>query len=150
MRQFIGSALVACILGIGLGLFLGWEQFPRQAEDSSMCQFSRENLEAYTLMVARGFRVDEAHADPISARDAALERLLPLNASNSPVCEAGQTSAQIDNVPAWVQEVTERFRTRGADLRDICDLANLSAAFGRQIPGYADGSPGSICNQFNS
>ncbi|MFP4321336.1 MAG: hypothetical protein ACLFTK_02680 [Anaerolineales bacterium] len=150
MRQFIGTALVATILGIGLGIFLGWEQFPRSPENSSMCQFSRDNLEDYTLMVARGFRVDQAADTSITARDAALERLLPLNANNSTVCENGQSAVQIDNIPAWVQDVTERYRTRGADLRDICDLANLSAAFGRQIPGYADGSPSAICNQFGS
>jgi hypothetical protein len=142
MRRFIGTALITMILGIAIGVYLGWEQFPVEYRNSSMCQFSEDYKEAYTLMVARAFQADEN-------RDIALQRLLPLRASNSESCLRDSTTTQIDNIPAWVQEVTERYRTRGEDLHDICDLAALSAAFGRQIPGYAD-RPGTVCDQFSS
>jgi hypothetical protein len=139
MRRFIGSALVASIIGIAIGVYLGWEQFPVEYRNSSMCQLSLDHQEDYTLMVARGFSVDQN-------RDAALARLLPLRASNNPDCGSLSASRQIDNIPAWVQELVDRYRTRGAELRDICDLAALSAAFGRQIPGYS--GPGTVCEQF--
>jgi hypothetical protein len=128
------------ILGISLGVYLGWEQFPVEYQNSSMCQLASDYQEEYTLMVARGFRAEQD-------RDKALNRLLPLRAANADSCLRDRTITQIDNIPAWVQEVTERYRTRGADLADICDLAALSAAFGRQIPGYAD-RPGTVCDQF--
>ena len=142
MRRFIGSALVAAILGISLGVYLGWEQFPVEYRNSAMCQLAEDYQEQYTLMIARGFRT---HQD----RDAALRRLLPLRSERVESCQRDATKTRVDNVPAWVQEVTERYRTRGADLADICDLAALSAAFGRQIPGYAD-RPGTVCDQFTS
>jgi hypothetical protein len=142
MRPLIGSALVAMILGISLGVYLGWEQFPVQYHDSSMCQLAVEYQEEYTLMVARSFQAEQD-------RDKALNRLLPLRAANAETCLRDSTNTQIDNVPEWVQEVTERYRTRGAALEDICDLAALSAAFGRQIPGYADRT-GTVCDQFHS
>ena len=142
MRQFIISALAALIFGTALGLYLGWEQFPVEFRNSSMCQLSETDREVFTLMVARGFQADDD-------RDAALQRLLPLRASNADGCLRDESSTQIDNIPAWVQEVTERYRTRGGDLESICDLAALSAAFGRQIPGYAD-RPGTVCDQFLS
>lgn len=138
MQRFIGSALITMILGVGIGLYLGWVQFPPDNQ-SHMCQLDRVYKEQYTLMVARGFRVD-------GDRDTALRRLLILTASNSENCMDEDAGYQIDNVPAWVQEVTERYLSGGAELRDICDLAALSAAFGRQIPNYAD-RPGTVCDQ---
>lgn len=137
MRRFIGSLLIAMILGISLGVYLGWEQFPATQAESPMCLLAEPHREEYTLIVARGFQTDQD-------RNAAMRRLLPLNADNSPMCEQNN---RIDNIPAWVQEVTERYLTRSADLRDICDLAALSSAFGRQIPGYAD-RPGTVCDQY--
>jgi len=142
MRRFFGSALVAIILGIALGVYLGWVQFPVEFRNSAMCQLSEDYREEYTLMVARGFRVDQD-------RDVALNRLLPLRADTQESCQRDETRTRIDNIPAWVQEVAERRITRGSDLADICDLAALSAAFGRQIPGYAD-RPGTVCDQFRS
>lgn len=140
MRRFIGSALVACTLGIALGVYLGWQQFPMTYQDSGMCQMNRDTQEKYTLMVARGFQAD-------GNRDVALSRLLPLRTGENTACLALPANRQIDNIPAWVQEVTDRYRTRGADLREICELAALSAAFGRQIPNYAD-RPGTVCDQY--
>jgi len=142
MRRFFGSLLVAMILGIGIGVYLGWVQFPAHSDNSVMCQLSESEREEYTLIVARGFRIEQD-------RDTAMRRLLPLNASNDEACQQESPASRIDNIPAWVQEVTERYLTRSADLRDICDLAALSAAFGRQIPGYAD-RPGTVCDQIQS
>lgn len=142
MRRLIGSVLIAIILGIVLGVYLGWEQFPVQLTNSAMCQLSETHREDYTLMIARGYQSDRD-------RDAALQRLLPLSASNAEACLRDETTTQINNIPAWVQEVTERYLTRGADLQDICHLAALSSALGRQIPNYAD-RPGTVCDQFIS
>lgn len=140
MRRFLGSMLVTMILGISLGVYLGWEQFPVEYQNSAMCQLSQAHREEYTLIVARGYQADRD-------TNAAIRRLLPLNADNSPACLNDDVDDQIDNIPVWVQEVTERYLTRGEDLRDICDLAALSAAFGRQIPNYAD-RPGTVCDQY--
>ncbi len=146
MRRFFGSLLVALILGISVGVYLGWEQFPVDAENSAMCQLSQEAKEDYTLMIARAYQADirlQISADSDEARNIALTRLLPLRSDG----ENCATDPQIDNIPAWVQEVTERYRTEGAELEEICMLASLSASFGRQIPGYAD-RPGTVCDQF--
>ncbi|KAB2904486.1 MAG: hypothetical protein F9K27_08210 [Anaerolineae bacterium] len=147
MRRFVGSMLVALILGISIGVYLGWEQFPVDTENSFMCQLSEEAKEEYTLMVARAYQADlqgQISQSSDEARNIALSRLLPLRSSNSENCSG---DPQIDNIPAWVQEVTERYRTEGANLEEICVLASLSAGFGRQIPGYAD-RPGTVCDQF--
>lgn len=141
MQRFIGSLMIALIIGIGIGVYLGWEQFPPEPDNSAMCQLSERYREDYTLMVARGFQAAQD-------RNAAMRYLLPLSAENSESC-LRDGRQQIDNIPAWVQEVTERYLTRSAELRDICALARLSAAFGRQIPGYAD-RPGTVCDQFQS
>ena len=139
MKRFIGSLLITMIFGIAIGVYLGWVQFPAEHNQSAMCQLSQDFREEYTLMVARGFKAD-------GDRDSALRRLLPLRAEKSQDCMRDTASQQVDNVPAWVQEVTERYLSRGAELADICDLASLSAAFGRQIPNYAD-RPGTVCDQ---
>lgn len=143
MRRFLGSLLIALIPGISIGVYLGWEQFPVETSNSYMCQLSEDAREEYTLMVARAYQMDLKQASD-EARNIALSRLLPLRTSNSESCSGG---TEIDNIPAWVQEVTERYRTRGAELEEICMLASLSAGFGRQIPGYAD-RPGTVCDGF--
>lgn len=146
MRRFLGSLLVALILGLSIGVYLGWEQFPVASETSAMCQLSEEAKEEYTLMVARAYQADlklQVSQTSDEARNIALTRLLPLR-SDDDICS---NDPKIDNIPAWVQEVTERHRTEGAELEEICMLASLSASFGRQIPGYAD-RPGTVCDQF--
>jgi len=148
MRRFFGSLLVAMIIGIAAGVYLGWVQFPAESEDSALCQLSPEYREKYTLMVARSYQGMLAqNVPPNEGRVVALNRLLPLNATNAEACLQNPDN-QIDNIPAWVQEVTERYLSRGEDLRDVCHLAALSAAFGRQIPNYAD-RPGTLCDQYD-
>jgi hypothetical protein len=138
MRRFLASALLALILGLLLGVYVGWTQLPLRQTTTPLCQLAEEEREQYTLMVARGYR---AHRD----RDVALNDLLPLRSAEAETCLRDQSVPNIDNIPAWVQEITERYRTRGEKLEQVCDLARLSASFGRQIPGYADGSPSAVC-----
>jgi|GEM_PF-428818 len=139
MRRYIGSFIVALMVGAAIGIYLGWEQFPVQETNSAMCQLADNYREEYTLMVARAYQADRD-------RDAALQRLLPLSTSTNETCLNNATS-QINNIPAWVQEITERYLTRGSDVGEICHLAALSNAFGRPIPNYAD-RDGTVCDQY--
>ncbi|NJL94335.1 MAG: hypothetical protein HC915_11745 [Anaerolineae bacterium] len=149
MRRFLASLLISLVLGIGAGVFLGWTRLPVEEDAGALCQLSRTHREDYTVMVARGYQGMLAQGiDANEGRIAAMRNLLPLNADYDLACQQADENT-IDNIPAWVQEVTERALSSGEDLQDICDLAALSAAFGRQIPGYAD-RPGTVCDQFHA
>lgn len=112
MRRFFGTLLVALLIGFGLGLYLGWVQFPVETTDSPAAALAPQFRDAYTVMIAQGFVVD---ADAT----AALERLRVLG---------------VDNVPAYVQDVTERFITNSRDIGDIRALVALSQGLGRLTP----------------
>ncbi len=125
MRNYIATAIVALIIGVSLGLYLGWVQFPREYREGYLCQLAPSYQEAYTIMVARGYRQD-------SDIDRALERLQPLLTTNDPVC--ADSSNPIDNIPLWVQTVAEKYISTSADRAVIEDLVVLSAGFGRVTP----------------
>jgi hypothetical protein len=134
MRTYIATALITLLIGGGLGLYLGWVQFPIEYDDSHMCQLDRNYQEEYTLMVARGFQQD-------GDLEAALERLRPLRVEGIDVCADGR-SDPIDNIPSWVQFLTERYISQSRNTDAICDLAELSAAFGRLTPPMQQSCPG--------
>lgn len=130
MRIYIATTIIMLAVGIGFGLFLGWIQFPREYEDGYLCQLDPAYQESYTIMVARGYRQDAD--DPGDARDLAFERLQLLLSTNDPAC--AESTNSIDNVPLWVQTVTEKYISISADRSIIEDLVALSAAFGRVTP----------------
>lgn len=134
MRTYFVTALISLLIGSGLGLYLGWVQFPVEYDNSHMCQLDLRYQEEYTLMVARGFQQD-------GDIEAALERLRPLRVEGVEACEDGRSDA-IDNILSWVQFLTERYISQSRDTEMICDLAKLSAAFGRLTPPMQQSCPG--------
>ena len=112
MVRFFASLLVALLVGLGLGLYLGWVQFPVQQTDSAATVLAQRYKDEYAVMIAQGYLADQDITG-------ALERLRLL---------------QVDNIPAYVQEVTERYITNSRDVRDIRVLVALSEGLGRLTP----------------
>ena len=126
MRNYLFTGIITIALGLGLGLYIGWVQYPVEYRNSYMCQLSDQYQEDYTLMVARGYREDRD-------LNKALDRLQPLRAVGIAECDDGR-SYQIDNIPEWVQVLTERYISQGADPSLIRDLVALAEGFGRLTP----------------
>ncbi|MFQ3568542.1 MAG: hypothetical protein SNJ59_16260 [Aggregatilineales bacterium] len=112
MIRFLGSLLVAALVGLAFGLYLGWVQFPVQTIDSPANLLAQRYKDDYTIMIAAGYARD---GDVTGA----LERMRVL---------------RIDDVPAYVQEVTERFITNSRSIDDIRLLVALSEGLGRLTP----------------
>lgn len=111
MRLFL-STVAGVVAGILLGLFIGWEVAPVEYINSPMSDLAPRYQDAYTLMIAEGYLVD---GDALGA----VERLRVLD---------------VDNVPAYVQSVTERYITNSRDVGDIRKLVALSEGLGRLTP----------------
>ncbi len=131
--------IISFPIGIAIGVYIGWVQAPVEYRNSQMCQLSEHHQENYTLMVARGYRLDRD-------LNKAVQRLRPLRVEGQPVCDDGRTY-QIDNIPDWVQVVTERYISIGANQDDICDMVNLADALNRSTelmlsscPNFAEGT----------
>jgi hypothetical protein len=111
LRLFV-SVTIGFLLGIGLGLFVGWVLAPTEYVDSPMQSLSQRHKDDYTVMIAAGYAADKDV-------NAVLERLRKLN---------------VDNIPQYVQDITERYITNSRDLVDIRLLVNLSEGLGRLTP----------------
>ena len=112
MSRFFASLLFGLLAGAGLGLYLGWVQFPVTIVDGPAVNLSQQHKDEYTVMVASGFLVD---SDPV----AAVDRLRVLGEAN---------------VPEYVQRVTERYISTSRDVNDIYFLVALSEGLGRYTP----------------
>jgi hypothetical protein len=112
MIRFLLSLLLGLAVGLVIGLYLGWVQFPVEFLDSPASQLAQRHKDEYTVMVASGYLVDR---DP----SAAVERLRMLG---------------VDNIPAYVQEVTERYISASRDVEDIRQLVALAEGLGRLTP----------------
>jgi hypothetical protein len=112
MRRFLTSLLLGLILGGLIGLYFGWVQFPVEYVDSPMQDLEPRAKDDYTVMIATSYQYDK---DGLGA----VERLRLLG---------------VDNVPEYVQTVTERFITNSSNLNDIRLLVNLSEGLGRLTP----------------
>lgn len=110
LRVFL-STVIGVAAGIALGLALGWG-FPAEYSDSVLSELAPVHQDNYTLMIAAGY----VHDGDITG---AFERLQRLG---------------VDNVPAYVQDVTERYVTNSRELDDIQRLVALSEGFGRLTP----------------
>ncbi|HEX3052380.1 MAG TPA: hypothetical protein VHP83_17095 [Aggregatilineaceae bacterium] len=108
-KRYLGSLLIGILVGIGFGVYLGWEQFPVKYTNSSIAALDTRYQEEYTLMVAEAYQVDR---DPVAAR----ERLVALGK---------------ENIPDYVQDMTERYISQGKDLRTIQTMVALAEAMGR-------------------
>ncbi|MBI1257066.1 MAG: hypothetical protein GC204_06320 [Chloroflexi bacterium] len=112
MVRFILSFIAALIIGTLLGLYLGWVQFPVKYTDSSAARLTQRNKDEYTVMVANAYLDD-------GDLTGALERMRLLG---------------VENVPAYIQDTTERYITNSSDVTDIRSLVALSAGLGRLTP----------------
>lgn len=109
-RVFI-STVIGVVLGIGLGLGVGWG-IPPAYTNSTLPELARTHQDTYTVMIAYGY---------INDRDltGALERLQRLG---------------VENVPAYVQDIAERYITNSRELDEIRALVALADGFGRATP----------------
>jgi hypothetical protein len=112
MRRFFSSLLLGLLLGGLIGLYFGWVQFPVEYVDSPMQDLELRAKDDYTVMIAASYQYDK---DGLGA----VERLYLLG---------------VDNVPEYVQNVTERFITNSSNVNDIRLLVNLSEGLGRLTP----------------
>ncbi len=103
------SLIIGLALGAGIGLYLGWVQFPVEYVDSPASALAQEYKDTYVVNVAAAYR-DER--DP----NAAVERLRILG---------------VPNVPVYVQEVTERFISTSRPIEDVRHLVALAEGLGR-------------------
>lgn len=110
--RFLLSLLAALALGIGVGLYLGWVQFPVIYAESPASRMAQRYQDDYTTMVAAGFSAD-------GDLNGAVNRLRLLG---------------VANIPAHVQETTERYITTSQRLDDIRALVTLAGAVGRLTP----------------
>lgn len=110
--RFLISLLVALIIGAALGLYLGWVQFPTRAGSSPAEALDSRYKDDYVVMIASSYLVD---------RDvtAALDRLRFVG---------------VPNIPAYVQDVTERYITGSRAVEDIQRLVALAEGLGRLTP----------------
>ena len=112
MTRFLVSFFVALLLGIGIGLYLGWVQFPVQYIDSPASALAGQYKDEYTVMIAAGYSAD-------SDLNGAIERLRFLG---------------VENVPEFVQQVTERYISNSRAVDDIRLLVRLAEGMGRLTP----------------
>lgn len=103
--------MVGVLIGVTVGMFLGWEQFPVEYTNSSLSALAPQFEEEYTVMVAEGYQYD---------RDinAALERLRPL---------------QKADIYHYIQDLTERYIAQ-SNVPAIPIMVALAEAVGRLTP----------------
>ncbi len=106
------SLVIGLALGVGLGLYLGWVQFPVEFINSPIEDLSPRFKDEYTVMIATGYTADN---DLLGA----VERLRLLD---------------VQNIPAHVQETTERYITNSRDVNDIQFLVELAVGLDRLTP----------------
>ncbi len=114
MRRNVLALLIGGVLGLGIGLYLGWVQFPVVTLDNPMRALSAFERDRYTVMVAQAFERD-------GDGNEAIRRLQPLG---------------VGNIPAFVRDVTERFISAGGTggQDEIRHLVALSRALGYFTP----------------
>jgi hypothetical protein len=112
MVRFLLSLIAALVVGLLLGIYLGWVQFPVKYTDSSADRLAQRYKDDYTVMVANGYLDD-------GDLTGALERMRVLG---------------VGNVPAYIQDTTERYITNSSTVSDIRALVALSGGLGRLTP----------------
>ncbi len=112
MVRFLLSLGVALLIGIGIGLYVGWVIAPVEYVDSPASALAQRYKDEYAVMIAAAYAQD---------RDltGAIERLRVLG---------------VENVPQYIQEVTERYITNSSSLDEIRTLVLLAEGMGRLTP----------------
>ena len=112
MVRFLVSLIIGLAIGAGVGLYLGWVQFPVQFVNSPASSLAERYKDDYIVMIAAGYLKD-------NDLGGAVERMRILG---------------VPNVPAYVQDVTERYITTSRDAKDISYLVALAEGLGRLTP----------------
>jgi len=112
MQRVLLSLIVGALVGLGIGLFLGWVQFPAQPVNSAASALASRYKDDYVVMAARAYVRD-------GDLTGALDRLRALGEAN---------------IPAFVQEITERTISASGNVSDIQMLVALAAGLGRLTP----------------
>lgn len=112
MIRVLISLAVGLLLGLGLGLYLGWVQFPVEYINSPASDLAGRYKDEYTVMIATGFQADQD-------LQAAIDRLRVIG---------------VENIPQYVQDMTERYITNSRNVADIRVLVTLSDALDRLTP----------------
>jgi hypothetical protein len=112
MVRFFLSLLGGVLLGLVVGLYFSYVQFPVRYINSPAQGLAEHYKDDYTVMIAAGYLADH---DALGA----MERLRVLGE---------------DNVPEYVQSVTERYISNSRDVQDIRYLVALSEGLGRLTP----------------
>ncbi|GIL11611.1 MAG: hypothetical protein DWB42_09255 [Chloroflexi bacterium] len=112
MLRFLVSLIIGLVVGLGIGLYLGWVRFPVEFVNSPASSLSQRYKDDFIVMVASGYLKD-------GDLGGAVERLRLLG---------------VANIPAFVQEVTERYISNSQNADDISVLVALSESLGRLTP----------------
>jgi hypothetical protein len=110
-RRYVGSLLIGVLIGLAIGVFLGWVQFPVEYTNSAMSALAPRYQEDYTVMVAEGYLYDQDI-------NGALTRLQPLGK---------------ENIFDYIQDLTERLISQ-SKVSAIPPMVALSEAVGRLTP----------------
>ncbi len=112
MVRVLLSLMAGLALGLIGGLYIGWVQFPVEFVNSPASSLAERYKDDYIVMVAAGYLKD-------GDLGGAVERLRSLG---------------VANIPAYVQEVTERYISNSRDANDISILVGLAEGLGRLTP----------------
>lgn len=112
MLRVLISLLVGLLIGALVGLYFGWERFPAEFINSPASSLAEEYKDEYIVMVAAGYLQD-------GDLGGAVDRIRILG---------------VPNIPAYVQDVSERYITNSRDVNDITYLVALSESLGRLTP----------------
>lgn len=112
MSRVFVSTVIGVVIGLVIGLFVGWVAFPTEYVNSVIPDLAPSYRDDYTVMIASGYLAD---GDVTGA----IERLRLLG---------------VDNVPAYVQDITERYITTSQNVDEIRRLVALAEGLGRLTP----------------
>ena len=113
MLRVIRSLMLGLLIGIAVGLFLGWVQFPAPGRGSALSDLAQPYRDAYVVMIAAGYAMD---ADIAGAN----ERLGRLHGAS---------------IAPDLRQAIERIITTSAhDLDDIRLLVALARDLGQLTP----------------
>lgn len=122
MVRFLVSLVLGALVGLGIGLYLGWVQFPVEYVNSPITALDPRYRDDYTVMIAQGFQADN---DAVGA----IQRLRVLG---------------IDNVPEFVFQEAERYISNSRSPQEIQALIALSEGLGRTSPLFNQYRPVSL------
>ncbi len=110
-KRYVGSLLVGVLVGLAVGVWIGWQQYPVEYTNSSLDALAPRFREEYVVMVAEGYQ----HDGDING---ALQRLQALNEPD---------------IFSYVQTLTERMIAQ-SNVPAIVPMVALSEGLGRLTP----------------